>query len=79
MLQTFVPEHYAIRAASQHDVNGFLELELAQRLRLGFPPYTRLIRLEYRHHDGLRAEEEAQVMAGMLRERFQDFRSRILR
>ena len=59
VLQTFAPDHYAIQAASRHDVNGFHELELAQRRRLGFPPYTRLLRLEYRHADPLKAEEQA--------------------
>jgi primosomal protein N' (replication factor Y) len=66
ILQTFAPDHYAIRAASLHDVNGFHELELSQRRRLGFPPYTRLLRLEFRHPDALQAEEQARSLATKL-------------
>jgi primosomal protein N' (replication factor Y) len=34
---------------------------------LGFPPFARLVRLEYRHHQVEEAEEEAQRLAGQLR------------
>ncbi|MFH1183735.1 MAG: primosomal protein N' [Chloroflexota bacterium] len=67
VLQTFAPEHYAIQAARRHDVDGFHAHEVAQRRRLGFPPFTRLLRLEYRHHDPVKAEEAARVAAASLR------------
>jgi primosomal protein N' (replication factor Y) len=59
IMQTFMPENYAIQAAAAHDVNGFYYHELEQRKRLGYPPFTRLIRLEYRHRDPDKAEKEA--------------------
>jgi primosomal protein N' (replication factor Y) len=68
ILQTFAPEHYAIRAAARHDVNGFHESEVAQRRRLGFPPFTRLLRLEYRHHDPLKCEQAAQGLGESLQQ-----------
>lgn len=67
ILQSFMPEHYAIQYAAQHDVNRFYENELDDRRRLGYPPFTRLARLEYRHADNARAEEESQKMAGRLK------------
>jgi primosomal protein N' (replication factor Y) len=67
ILQTFMPEHYAIQFASNHDVNGFYERELEYRKQLGYPPYARLVRLEYRHVDPLKAEEESQKTATRLR------------
>jgi len=67
VLQTFMPEHYAIQFASNHDVNGFYERELEYRKQLGYPPYARLVRLEYRHADPLKAEEESQKTATRLR------------
>jgi len=67
ILQTFMPEHYAIQFASKHDVNGFYERELEYRRQLGYPPFARLARLEYRHADPAKAEEEAQKMAGRLK------------
>jgi len=69
ILQTFMPEHYAIQFAARHDVDGFYERELEYRRRLGYPPYARLARLEYRHADPLKAEEESQKTAARLRER----------
>lgn len=67
ILQTFMPEHYAIQFASKHDVNGFYERELEYRRQLGYPPFARLARLEYRQADPAKAEEEARKMAGRLK------------
>ena len=69
VLQTFMPEHYAIQFASQHDVNGFYLRELEYRKQLGYPPYAKLARLEYRHADPLKAEEESQKTANRLKVR----------
>ena len=51
ILQTYLPEHYAIQAAGRHDYEGFLRQELAYRRKLGYPPFTRLVRLELRDAD----------------------------
>ena len=69
ILQTFMPEHYAVQFASHHDVNGFYERELEYRKQLGYPPYARLVRLEYRHADLLKAEDDSQKLAARLRDR----------
>lgn len=69
VLQTFAPGHYAIQAASRHDVDGFYAEELQQRRRLGYPPFSRLMRLEYRHFDAIKAEEEARRAAAFLKSR----------
>jgi primosomal protein N' (replication factor Y) len=63
ILQTFQPEHYAIRHAAGHDYAGFYREELASRQRLGYPPFARLVRLEFRHYDAAKAEAEARAMA----------------
>src|SRR2546427_6719731 len=42
ILQTYLPEHYAIRAAAAHDHVAFAEAELAGRRRVGHPPFGRL-------------------------------------
>jgi len=66
VLQTFDPEHQVIQSAAKHDVNGFYEYELRQRKRLGFPPFTRLLRLEVRNQDQASAEKEAARVAEKL-------------
>ena len=63
VLQTFQPEHYAIQAASRHDYAGFYAHELEERRKLGYPPFSRLVRLEYRAIDPARAEGEARALA----------------
>ncbi len=67
VLQSFMPEHYAIQFAAQHDVDGFYEYELNYRKQLGYPPFTRLARLEFRHTDDAVAEEEAQKVGARLK------------
>ena len=63
VLQTFQPEHYVIQAASGHDYAAFYARELDYRRKLGYPPFNRLVRLEYRHVQSAKAEAEALVMA----------------
>lgn len=48
IFQTFHPEHYAIQAASKHDLAGFTQQELAYRRQSGYPPFSKLIRVEFR-------------------------------
>jgi primosomal protein N' (replication factor Y) (superfamily II helicase) len=66
ILQTFDPASQVIQSTAGHDVNGFYEYELQQRLRLGYPPFSRLVRLEYRHHDQVIAEQESRKAAARL-------------
>lgn len=66
ILQTFQPGHYVIQAAAEHDFAGFYERELAYRQDLGYPPFARLVRLEYRHRQLNQAEAAARRMAGQL-------------
>jgi primosomal protein N' (replication factor Y) len=67
IMQTFTPEHYALQFAAGHDVNGFYTRELEYRKLLGYPPFAKLARLEYKNVDNARAEEEAKKMADKLK------------
>ena len=42
ILQTYFPEHYAIRFAERHDYRGFYEKELQYRRWMHYPPFTAL-------------------------------------
>jgi primosomal protein N' (replication factor Y) len=66
VLQTFTPEHYAIESAARHDVEGFYARELGERRRLGYPPFARLARLEFRDRDSAKAEKEARGLAAKI-------------
>jgi primosomal protein N' (replication factor Y) len=66
ILQSYQPEHYAIQAASKHDQAGFYRQELEYRRQLGYPPFTHLMRLEYRHQQNDQAGAAATRMADQL-------------
>lgn len=42
LVQTYHPEHYAIRFAQQHDYSGFVAKELQYRRWMHYPPFTSL-------------------------------------
>jgi primosomal protein N' (replication factor Y) len=67
VLQSFNPEHYVIEFASQHDYANFYAHELEERRRLGYPPFAKLVRLEYRHRDPIKAEEAANQLAAEIK------------
>lgn len=69
ILQTFLPDHYVIQLAAQHDVDGFQKLEAEYRRQLGYPPFGRVMRLEYRHRDASKAEAESQRVLQILQEK----------
>ncbi|HIC90160.1 MAG TPA: primosomal protein N' [Anaerolineae bacterium] len=66
ILQTYSPDHYAIRAASHHDYLGFYQQELFYRRTLGYPPYQRLLRLIFVHSNRGTAKAEAEHMVRVL-------------
>ncbi len=45
LVQTYHPDHYAIRFAAQHDFRGFVEKEMHYRRWMHYPPYTALANL----------------------------------
>ncbi len=45
LVQTYTPEHPAIRAAIKHDYLAFVASELPEREKYGVPPFGRLVRL----------------------------------
>ncbi len=44
IIQTYQPEHYAVRAAREHDYEGFYRQEMEYRRSLRYPPFSRLCR-----------------------------------
>jgi primosomal protein N' (replication factor Y) len=62
ILQTFDPDHYVIQAAAVHSFKAFYNRELQYRQQLGYPPFKRLVRLEYRSLNNKQAETTAQKM-----------------
>ncbi len=67
IFQTFQPEHYAIQAAALHDFTGFIRRELEFRKELGYPPYSRLVKLEFRDQKSEKAESAAKEFASLVK------------
>jgi primosomal protein N' (replication factor Y) len=62
IIQTYYPDHPAVRHASSHDVTSFLEEELVFRRAFSYPPATRMavVRWESRaRRDAMHAAEDA--------------------
>jgi len=68
VVQTYTPEHYAVRAAAAGDYEAFYEREIAFRRDLAYPPCAPLTRLVLRHSNEQMAEQEAHRYAEALRE-----------
>ena len=66
IIQTYAPEHYAIRAAASHDYGSFYEQEIAFRRQLGNPPFTQMARLFYVHTNDAACQREAERMKRLL-------------
>ena len=66
-IQTYRPEHRAIRAVVERDAEAFYDEELALRERFGSPPFGRLVKLTVGLPEREDAEREALSMAERLR------------
>ncbi len=67
ILQTWAPDHYAIRPALTHDYERFYAEERAQRERLRYPPFGRLALLRVQASDEGAARDAAERLAGLVR------------
>jgi primosomal protein N' (replication factor Y) (superfamily II helicase) len=69
IVQTYQPDHPAIRAVAGGDGTAFYDAELALRERFGSPPFGRLVKITVAVADRTAAEAEAKAMADRLRSR----------
>ena len=67
LIQTFNPENQAIVMAAQRNYKDFYEKELAIRQALSYPPFSRLVKLTFRHPSREVASREARILAGKLK------------
>jgi len=66
VIQTFHPDHYAIRAALEHDDRAFAEQEMRFRRVFHYPPYTRMIQVLLRGTHRQSVEREIEELARRL-------------
>ena len=69
IIQTFRPDHYAVRHAAAQDYDGFVRDELQFRRELGYPPYARMVRFRIEAREAESAERFAVRLAMVLGKR----------
>lgn len=67
ILQTYSPENQAIKYAIEHDYKKFYREEIEARKELSYPPFSQLIKLEYRHKDAKKTEQETKILTEKLK------------
>jgi primosomal protein N' (replication factor Y) len=65
LIQTLQPGHSAIALAVAHDFREFARRELIDRASLSYPPYSRLILVEFRGLHEAQVEQRANAFAGL--------------
>jgi primosomal protein N' (replication factor Y) len=66
IIQTYSPEHYAIKAAAKHDYSLFYNQEVTYRRQLHNPPFSQLASLVYSHTNEALCQREAERMKRLL-------------
>jgi primosomal protein N' (replication factor Y) (superfamily II helicase) len=66
VIQTYMPQHPAIQAASKHDYDAFYRQEIAGRRQLWYPPLSRLIQLVYSDSNEDKARREVERLHRVL-------------
>jgi primosomal protein N' (replication factor Y) len=69
IIQTYSPDHYAIRAASQQDYQALYQREIRARQQQGNPPFNRLVHVVFRDVNPTACQRQASTTARLLRER----------
>lgn len=67
-IQTFNPDHYAIRCARDHDYGAFYREEIGLRRNLGYPPFSRFINFHLSTRDADGGGEGIKLLGTQVRE-----------
>ena len=72
IVQTYQPDHYAIRTAAEHDFNAFFVEEMSFRTQHMLPPFRRMAKLELADPIANRGKQQAEVLAVALKQAIQE-------
>jgi primosomal protein N' (replication factor Y) len=78
LIQTFYPEHYALKHACAQDYAAFYKTERAFRQKLGYPPFSALASLLIHHPDYVHALETGEILRACLENANRENACRIL-
>ncbi len=78
LIQTYYPEHYALRFAAAQDYEGFYNEEIKFRERLSYPPFVAIASIMIKHKDREYAMKSASILRSALDDANPDRQIRIL-
>ena len=70
LVQTYNTEHYAVQCGIHQDYEGFYQKEIALRKAMGYPPFTRLIKLLFQSTDETAAKQSALAFVQAFQQRY---------
>ncbi|MBN2321615.1 MAG: primosomal protein N' [Acidobacteria bacterium] len=67
VLQSFYPDHYALKYSQGQDYEGFYQKEIDYRRLMGYPPFRNLVQILVADKDSARASRTADRIADVLK------------
>lgn len=72
ILQTYNPEHEIINYVKQHSYSKFYKLQISERKSFNYPPFSRLLFMNFRHTDHQVLDSVIEKFSSFLRESFKN-------
>ncbi|RYZ53735.1 MAG: primosomal protein N', partial [Sphingobacteriales bacterium] len=66
LIQAYNMQHPVLTWVQNHDIDAFYDHEIKYREFFGYPPFSRVIKVSFRHRDEVRAMEAGSMMAQAL-------------
>lgn len=66
VVQTMQPGHYSLKHVLTHDYQGFYKEEIAYRKELSYPPFSRIVLVEFKSKDENALQKQAESFAQLL-------------
>lgn len=68
VIQTYNPEHYAVSSAAAHDYKKFFDEEIRIRKEIGYPPFSKIIKLSYSDASEEKCGKEVEKLENSLKD-----------
>lgn len=75
LIQVSNTKHPVLKFVQDHNYRELYDFEIGNRRQYGYPPFTRIIHLVFRHRQAFRAEEAANIVAQGLQKHFEKYLS----
>ena len=70
ILQTYTPNHEIINFVKEHSFKKFYKLQINERKMFNYPPFTKLIVINFKHTDHLVVDKVSDKFSALLRNSF---------